>query len=77
MDENMSTQYLLTLLWDRINDLEKLMTKLKEQDNGYEAWGDKAIDSIRNNLTWLKDKVDTRRIVVLKALGIDPTAYKM
>ena len=68
---------MLTLLSDKINDLETLLKKLKKQDSECTAWGDTAIDSLRNNLTWLKDKVENRRNEVLKSHGIDPTNYQM
>ena len=73
MSKDMSTQYLLTLLSDRIKDMKEMVTKLKEQDREYTAWGDKTLEALKANLVWLKDKVDTRRDSLLKACGIDLT----
>lgn len=77
MQENTSTLYLLTLLSDRINDLETLLKNLKAQDTEYTAWGDTAIDSVKQNLVWLKDKVFCRRNAILQDKGIDPTTYQI
>lgn len=77
MTDDMSTPYLLTLMEDRIEDLGRMIDKLKTQDKEHTAWDDKGMDTLKQWLTWLKAKVDERRDEVLKNKGKDPASYTM
>ena len=77
MTDDMSTPYLLTLMGDRIEDLGRMIDKLKTQDKEHAAWGDKSMDTLKQGLIWLKAKVDERRDEVLKNKGKDPASYTM
>ena len=77
MTDDMSTPYLLTLMGDRIDGLERMINKLKTKDDGYTAWGDKGMDTLKQGLIWLKAKVDERLDEVLKNKGKDPDLYTM
>lgn len=75
MADDMSTPYLLTLLGDRIEDLGRMIDKLKTQDKEHAAWGDKGVDALKQELIWLKAKVDERLDEVLKNAGKDTSSY--
>ena len=75
MTEDMSTPYLLTLLGDRIEDLGRMIKKLKIQDNEHTVWGDKGMYTLKQSLVWLKAKVDERRDEVLADNGKDLASY--
>ena len=75
MSHDMSLQYLLTLIGDRLDDLDNLMMKLKEQDKEHTAWGDKGMETLKQGLIWMKDKVGKRLDEVLEHNGKDPTEY--
>lgn len=77
MTDDMSTPYLLTLMEVRIEDLGRMIDKLKTQDKEHTAWGDKGMDALKQELIWLKAKVDERRDEVLKNKGKDPYLYAM
>ena len=77
MTDDMSTPYLLTLMGDRIDGLERMINKLKTKDDGYTAWGDKGMDTLKQGLIWLKSKVQQRREEVIKADGHDPAEYSL
>lgn len=76
MKNKMSTQYMLTLIADKIQDLDTLIERLKTQDEKCGYWNDSAIGNLENTLFWLKDKVEKRRSEVLAAKGINPDSYK-
>lgn len=60
----MSTEYLLTLLSDRLKEVENLIKKLKEQDNGQIDWKSPSLDAFGDNLIWLEGKVEKRRFEI-------------
>ena len=68
MGNEMSIQYLLTLLSDHVRGLEQLLEKIKEQDGGYAEWKSMTMETFLHSLGWLKLKVNSR----LEQSGISP-----
>lgn len=60
MADEMSNPYLLTLMGDRIDELDKMVKRLRKQDPEYVQWSSEEMKQLEKHLKWLKSQVSIR-----------------
>lgn len=56
----MSNPYLLTLMGDRIDELDKMVKRLRTKDPEYVQWSSEEMKQLEKHLKWLKSQVSIR-----------------
>ena len=56
----MSNPYLLTLMGDRIDELDKMVKRLRKKDPEYVQWASEEMKQLEKHLKWLKSQVSIR-----------------
>ena len=56
----MSNPYLLTLMGDRIDELDKMVKRLRKKDPEYVQWSSEEMKQLEKHLKWLKSQVSIR-----------------
>lgn len=60
MADEMSNPYLLTLMGDRIDELDKMVKRLRKKDSEYVQWSSEEMKQLEKHLKWLKSQVSIR-----------------
>lgn len=60
MADEMSNPYLLTLMGDRIDELDKMVKRLRKKDPEYVQWSSEEMKQLEKHLKWLKSQVSIR-----------------
>lgn len=60
MADEMSNPYLLTLMGDRIDELDKMVKRLRNKDSEYVQWSSDEMKQLEKHLKWLKSQVSIR-----------------